>query len=300
MSWIEELLTSAKTAILLNGIPGKWINIKRGLRHGDPLSPLLFIVVVDVLQQAFKQSALNGLLRHPILEDQPCPVLQYADDTLIVLQGDVQQARILKEILDSFAISTGLKINYNKSTFVPINLSLQEGEEIAEALNCEVASFPQTYLGLPLSDSKLPKEVFLPYISSVEKRISFSLDFITHGGRLTLTKSVLTALPAYIMSCIQLPQWVIDEIERLLRAFFWKGKSSVNGSDCLVAWDHVCRSLEEGGLGIKNLKIQNQCLLTKFAHRFLTEPNSPWARWVSAAHLQDKDLGDSSAHHSRA
>jgi hypothetical protein len=84
MSWIEELLTSAKTAILLNGIPGKWINIKRGLRQGDPLSPLLFIVVVDVLQQAIKQSALNGLLRHPILEDQPCPVLQYADDTLIV------------------------------------------------------------------------------------------------------------------------------------------------------------------------------------------------------------------------
>jgi hypothetical protein len=240
MSWIEELLTSAKTAILLNGIPGKWINIKRGLRQGDPLSPLLFIVVVDILQQAIKQSALNGLLRHPILEDQPCPVLQYADDTLIVLQGDVQQARILKEILDSFAISTGLKINYNKSTFVPINLSLQEGEEIAEALNCEVASFPQTYLGLPLSDSKLPKEVFLPYISSVEKRIGFSLDFITHGGRLTLTKSVLTALPAYIMSCIQLPQWVIDELERLLRAFFWKGKSSVNGSDCLVAWDYVC------------------------------------------------------------
>jgi hypothetical protein len=89
MSWIEELLTSAKTAILLNGIPGNWINIKRGLRQGDPLSPLLFIVVVDVLQQAIKQSALNGLLRHPILEDQPYPVLQYADDTLIVLQGDV-------------------------------------------------------------------------------------------------------------------------------------------------------------------------------------------------------------------
>jgi hypothetical protein len=62
-------------------------------------------------------------------------------------------------------------------------------------------------LGLPLSDSKLPKEAFLPYISYVEKRIGFSLDFITHGGRLTLTKSVLTSLPAYLMSCIQLPHW---------------------------------------------------------------------------------------------
>jgi hypothetical protein len=204
----------------------------------------------------------------------------------------VEQAKILKQILDDFASTTGLKINFSKSTFVPINLTMRESEEIANALNCDVASFPQVYLGLPLSDSKLPKEVFLPYILAVESRIGFSLHFITRGGRLTLTKSVLSALPAYLMSCFKLPQWVIDELERLLRAFFWKGKNSVNGSDCLVAWDYVCRSYEEGGLGIKNLRIQNDCLLTKFVHRFLTQPNSPWARWVVATHLQGKDFGD--------
>jgi hypothetical protein len=119
----------------------------------------LFIVVVDVLQQAIKQSSLNGMLRHPILEDQPYPVLQYADDTLIVLQGYVQQARILKEILDNFAISTGLKINYNKSTFLPINLSLQ-GEEIAEALNCEVASFPRLTWAYPSPTLSCQKRFF--------------------------------------------------------------------------------------------------------------------------------------------
>jgi hypothetical protein len=139
---MKELLTSAKTAILLNGTPGNWINVKRGLRQGDPLSPLQFIVVVDVLQQAIKHIAGDGLLRHPVLEDMPCPVLQYADDTLIAIQGDVQQAKVLTEILNDFESTTRLKINFAKSTFVPINLTLQEGEEIAAALNCEVASFP--------------------------------------------------------------------------------------------------------------------------------------------------------------
>jgi hypothetical protein len=85
--------------------------------------------------------------------------------------------------------------------------------------------------------------------------MGFSLDFITRGWRLTLTKSVLITLPTYLMSCIKLPQWVIDELDRLRRAFFWKGKSTVNGNDCLVAWDYVCRSFEEGGLGVKNLHI---------------------------------------------
>ena len=78
-----------------------------------------------------------------------------------------------------------------------------------------------------------------------------------------MTKFVLSALPVYLMSCIKLPQRVIDEIERLMRAFFWKRKRSATGSDCLVAWDYVCRDFEEGGLGIKNLRIQNQCLLSK-------------------------------------
>jgi hypothetical protein len=91
--------------------------------------------------------------------------LQYAADTQIVIQGDVEQAKNLKQIFDDFASTTGLKIKFSESTFVPINLTEQEGAEIASELSCEVASFPQTYLGLPLSDPKLPREVFLRYIS---------------------------------------------------------------------------------------------------------------------------------------
>jgi hypothetical protein len=51
----------------------------------------------------------------------------------------VEQAKILKQILDDFASTTGLKINVTKSTFVQINLIMQEAEEIAEVLNCEAA-----------------------------------------------------------------------------------------------------------------------------------------------------------------
>jgi predicted lipid carrier protein YhbT len=49
--------------------------------------------------------------------------LQHADDTLIAIQGDVEQAKILKNILDDFATTMGLKINFTLSTFVPIDLT---------------------------------------------------------------------------------------------------------------------------------------------------------------------------------
>lgn len=139
----KKLLSSAKTAVILNGVPGNWIDLKRGLRQGDPLSPLLFLLVVDVLQQLIRNFAMAGDLKHPIFPNQPCPVLQYADDTLIVMQADLTQAKLLREILDAFARFSGLKINFTKSTFVSINLSKEESLEISSILSCPVATFPQ-------------------------------------------------------------------------------------------------------------------------------------------------------------
>jgi hypothetical protein len=122
IQWMKLLTNSAKTTILLNRIPGPWIQIKRGIRQGDPLSPLLFLVIADILQKVIQHFSSEGQLKHPLVADQTCPVIQYADDTLILIQGCPPQARLLKEILDAFSMTTGLSINYEKTTFVPINL----------------------------------------------------------------------------------------------------------------------------------------------------------------------------------
>jgi hypothetical protein len=83
--WMDAIFCSSKSAVLLNGIPGKWINCKRGLRQGDPLSPYLFLIVADVLQQMIKQ---DDQLCHPLVDGMPCPVLQYVNDTLIILRAE--------------------------------------------------------------------------------------------------------------------------------------------------------------------------------------------------------------------
>ena len=81
--------------------------------------------------------------------------VEHADDTLILTRGDVASLQALKNILDDFSMATGLTINYHKSTFVPMNVDAATASTMATVLGCELSTFPQTYLGLPLSPHKL-------------------------------------------------------------------------------------------------------------------------------------------------
>jgi hypothetical protein len=214
-------MNTAKTAILLNGIPGPWIQIKRGLRQGDPLSPLLFLLVVDVHQQIIKCFSNEGHLLHSLVEDSTCLVIQYADDTLSLIQGCLDQARILKEILDAFSVSTDLAINFDKSTSVPLNLDPEDQSLISSILGCPIASFPQTYLGLPLSNTKLPRWALFPLLRSLDNRVNtLSIKGASSGGRLTLTKSIRSTIPSHILTCVKAPKWFYKEIDNRRRGYF--------------------------------------------------------------------------------
>jgi len=84
LTWVQTILSSGSSAVLLNGVTGKFFKCKRGVRQGDPLSPLLFVLAAELLQILVNRAASMDLLTTPI--PQPMvdfPTVQYADDTLM-------------------------------------------------------------------------------------------------------------------------------------------------------------------------------------------------------------------------
>lgn len=110
--WMANILQSSKSEVLVNGCPGPWINRKRGLRQGDPISSYLFILLADVLQVLITK---DTQIRHPVVDNASCPVLQYADDTLLLVRGEMADVQALRTLFDQFACATGLQINYTKA-----------------------------------------------------------------------------------------------------------------------------------------------------------------------------------------
>ena len=222
--WIKMLLQSGSSSILLNGILGTEFKCKRGVRQGDPISPLLFVLAADLLQSLINKAWLDGLISLPInqpaLEDYP--VVEYADYTLIILPANQQELQTIKEILDFYARATGLKINYAKSQLLPINVKPQKTFDLANALGCQVGEMSFTYLGLPLGGTRPTVRELMPLVDRIERRLTGTAIRLSYGERVQLINSALSSLLSFAMCVLKLPLKLIEIFDSARRHCLWR------------------------------------------------------------------------------
>lgn len=107
--WIATLLSSATSSILLNGQPGPTIAHRRGVRQGDSLSPLLFIIAMEILSRLFDVARQQGVLRSMRADGIRFQCSIYVDDVILFAHPSISEARAINGILNIFAEASGLR-----------------------------------------------------------------------------------------------------------------------------------------------------------------------------------------------
>jgi hypothetical protein len=142
----------------------------------------LFVNTTELLQAAVNYAWQQGNISLPLEESfgQKYPILQYVDDTLLIMPADAAQLNSLKIILTLFSTSTGLQVNYHKTTLVPINIDTEHAQTLAQSFGCKVASLPLTYLGLPLGTTRPTVNDMIPLVAKLDKRLSGISSLMTY------------------------------------------------------------------------------------------------------------------------
>jgi hypothetical protein len=199
------VVIEGSVSVLANGEESPTFKTGKGLRQGDPLSPLLFNLVVDALTKMLTRPADRGLVVGLLERFTPGGILalQYSDDTLIFYSSYANSLRNLKCIPMLFERVSGMKINFHKSEFVPLIIEDEKAHDKAHLLGCPVGAFPVKYLGVTLHFEKLGREDLQPLVDKLIKRAAgWRGKLLAYSSRLVLIKTCLASVPFYLMSFI--------------------------------------------------------------------------------------------------
>ncbi|XP_028767839.1 uncharacterized protein LOC114725488 [Neltuma alba] len=277
--------------VLWNGSQTEYFSPMRGLRQGDPISPLLFVLCIDKLSHLICDAVKDGSWK-PVRVAKEGPSishLMFADDILLFGAATEQQALCMMSCLNKFCLASGEKISKSKSTiFFSPRVPARTKQRIKEITGMNISTKIGKYLGFPITRLRKPTDTFQFIIDRVKSKLAgWKENCLLMAGRITLAKSVLSAIPLYPMQVSKIPIAVCHEVERLQRKFIWGHSQSLHGFHP-IRWDQMVLPKLYGGLGFKRLTTVNQVCGAKLAWKLVTGAKGLWVEVL--LHKKVKDL----------
>lgn len=202
---ILQCISTTSFSILLNGSPGPTFKTSRGLRQGDPLSPYLFLICMEILsrllEKAIEEKRISGFQINNMAPN--ISHLFFADDCFLF---------------------TGQMVNLQKSNvyFSP-KIHPKHGKILAKILNVPMMTKNDRYLGTPLFFDKNTKTNFEPLLQRYYSTLQgWKSKLLSQAGRTVLIKSILQSYPTYQMQVPALPKETLDQLDRIQRNFWWE------------------------------------------------------------------------------
>ncbi|VFQ93968.1 unnamed protein product [Cuscuta campestris] len=289
---VNTLLTSSKYSILINGKPCGYFGQSRGIKQGDPLSPLLFIIANEGFSRNLNKLFLDGFIDRYNLGRKFIPIthLSYADDIIIFSSGHSRSVSNLKRFLHDYQLVSGQAINYTKSSFMmgskPNSLAISN---LKRLLGMSHKRYPFTYLGIPI-DLGITRHIYCTnLISSFDSKLNgWYQKNMDQAGRLVLINHVLNTLPNYFLATNTLPKSIKHLLDHKMAKFLWGGNPSKHH---WISWQKLCTPKDEGGLGTGDFNSLEKAFSLKLWWKYHHD-NGLWAKLMRAKYWRDGEMKD--------
>ena len=265
--WISILYNNVESGVMNAGFMTNYFKVSRGVRQGCPLSPLLFVLAVEMLALKIRQDQLCRGIELP--NGQNAKISQFADDTTLILE-DTTSLRNAMNIVNSFGVLSGLQLNKKKTKALWIGAS---SKNKIEPLKFQCPKEPIKFLGTYLSHDTAANNSnnFYIKIRKMETKLNIwrSRD-LTLFGRTMLAKSLGLSQLIYAASMLSVPETVIQQTQSKLFAFLWMNKRDKIKRQVLF------RPLSKGGLGFPCFRTVIKALRLSWISRLLNNTQDTW------------------------
>ena len=260
ISWVRLLYTGIRSSVLINGYTSNWFYPSRGVRQGCPLSPLLYVLSIEVLAVALRSHPSIVGLRLPGIPT-PLPVVSlYADDTSIISLSDCATIAAF-EVYTKFEAGTGAKLNLSKCEGLWLGTWRYR---LDPPVPISWSSDKIKMLGVFVGHGNLDEANWRPRIDAVERCLnSCRSRSLSYSGKALVINALALSRIWYVAFLVVMPPWVCFELNKLVFNFFWSGKRD------LVARNVVVQSPELGGFSVVSVQLKVFSLLALWVRRLL-------------------------------
>ncbi|XP_057770242.1 uncharacterized protein LOC130990061 [Salvia miltiorrhiza] len=270
--WISIIFQSARLSILFNGKISGYFACSRGVRQGDPLSPILFGIAEDVLSRLISSCVdSRHLVPMGFSRNAHFPThLFYADDIILFCTATVRNARKIQDILTYYGSISGQICSQEKSNiYFGSKVPTERRRAIQRAMGFAIGNLPVIYLGVPIFIGRPRASYFMPIFDRIVQKFARWKGLqLSIAGRLCLVRSVIQSSIVHSMMVYRWPKSLLHSLDKKCRNFVWTGNIDERPK-CSVSWGRVCAPKEEGGLGIKSFTLMNQSFLMKLAWKMI-------------------------------
>ncbi|XP_060969549.1 uncharacterized protein LOC133036814 [Cannabis sativa] len=216
------------------------VNPTRGIRQGDPLSPYLFLLCAEGFSSLLHQQERNNAIVGFKVARRAPPIshLLFANDSFLFCKASISSCNTIKEVLHLYERATGQKVNFQKSSlyFSP-NVELRDQTLISDFMSIPVRSSFEKYLGLPQHIGRTKKQLFHYLHNKVWGHLhNWKNKVFSKGGKETLLKFVIQAIPTYSMACFRLPAATCHSLESIMANFWWGVNENNRPKTHCICW----------------------------------------------------------------